>query len=197
MKALLVLAVLVLLAGCGDEEEAPSAAPPSDPVVRELRQGGLTLVIRHAKADNEIAKQEKLGDCTLQRNLTVAGQDQAREIGRQVRRLKVPIGEVLASPLCRAHDTAQLAFGRVTDEEDLLSPGVTGTQADDERRAGALRALVEAPPARGENRVLVTHTGNIGAALGEETVAEGETLVYGSGARLVGRVPAEGWAGLR
>jgi hypothetical protein len=42
----------------------------------------------------------------------------------------------------------------------------------------------------------VTHTGNIGTALGEETVAEGETLVYGEGAELVGRIPAERWAEL-
>jgi broad specificity phosphatase PhoE len=33
-------------------------------------------------------------------------------------------------------------------------------------------------------------------AIGEETVAEGETLVYGEGAELVGRVPAEKWAEL-
>ena len=56
--------------------------------------------------------------------------------------------------------------------------------------------MVEDLPPAGENTVLVTHTGNIGNALGEETVAEGETLVYGEGAELVGRVPAEDWAGL-
>ncbi len=44
--------------------------------------------------------------------------------------------------------------------------------------------------------MLVTHTGNIGAAFGEETVQEGETLLYRPGAKLVGRVRAEEWAEL-
>jgi hypothetical protein len=59
-----------------------------------------------------------------------------------------------------------------------------------------MRAMVEDLPPAGENTVLVTHTGNIGSALGEETVAEGEVLVYGEGAELIGRIPAEKWADL-
>ena len=45
-------------------------------------------------------------------------------------------------------------------------------------------------------RLLVTHTGNIGSALGEETVAEGEVLVYSEDLELIGRVPVEKWAEL-
>jgi hypothetical protein len=44
--------------------------------------------------------------------------------------------------------------------------------------------------------LLVTHTGNIGSAFGEETVQEGETLVFGPGAKLLGTVKAEEWAEL-
>jgi phosphohistidine phosphatase SixA len=190
----LTLAALALVAGCGGDE--PSAAPPTDPLVRELREGGHVLVIRHATADAEIDRQELLRSCLLQRNLTEAGREQARAIGKGVETLRIPIGDVRSSPMCRTRDTARLAFGRATLDRDLLSPGVIGTAADDERRARAMRAMVEDLPPVGENTVLVTHTGNIGTALGEETVAEGETLVYGEGAELVGRVPAERWAEL-
>ena len=192
---LLLLAVLALVAGCGDDE--PAAPPPSDPLVRELREGGHVLVIRHATADAEINRRELLRSCVLQRNLTGRGRAQARELGEAIRALRIPIGEVRSSPLCRTRDTARLAFGRATLDRDLVSPGVIGTETDDERRARALRAMVEDLPPAGENTVLVTHTGNIGAALGEATVAEGELLVYGEGAELVGRVPPELWQELR
>ena len=36
----------------------------------------------------------------------------------------------------------------------------------------------------------------VAAALGEEKIAEGETLVYGEGAELIGRVPVDEWADL-
>ena len=185
---------LALVAGCGDDESAPAST--ENPLVGKLRDGGLTLVIRHATADAEIAKQEKLSSCELQRNLTEAGKEQARAIGEGVKALEVPIGDVRSSPMCRTHDTAELAFGRVTDDPDLVSPGVIGTAADDKRRGAALRAMAMSPRDGEKNTVLVTHTGNIGTAFGEETVAEGETLVYDGRARLVGRVKADEWATL-
>jgi phosphohistidine phosphatase SixA len=195
MVTRVVIVALALLAGCGGDDE-PAAAPPPDAIVRALQDGGHVLVIRHATADAEINRQELLRSCLIQRNLTEAGRAQARAIGDGVRALKIPIGDVRSSPMCRTRDTARLAFGRATLDRDLVSPGVIGTEADDERRAEDLRAMVADLPPAGENTVLVTHTGNIGAALGEETVAEGETLVYGEGGRLVGRVPAEKWAEL-
>jgi phosphohistidine phosphatase SixA len=192
--ARVLIASLLLLAGCGGDEAQPSATP--EPIVAALQKGGLTLVVRHAISDANINRRELLRSCAFQRNLTEAGRDQAAAIGRAIRTLRIPIGDVRASPLCRARDTARLAFGRVTVDRDLVSPGVIGTQAADERRAERLRALAERPPAAGKNTVLVTHTGNIGAAFGEETVQEGEMLVYDPGAHLVGRVRAEEWAHL-
>ena len=196
-RALLLLLALAFVAGCGgDDEGSSSSSSTENPLARQIRAGGLTLVIRHATADNEINKQEKLSSCAFQRNLTEAGKEQAKAIGAGVKALNIPIIEVKSSPMCRTFDTAKIAFGEVSEEEDLVSPGVTGTEADDKRRTAALRAMVEKAPAEGENRVLVTHTGNIGSALGEETVAEGETLVYAEGAKLVGRVTAVEWTAL-
>jgi phosphohistidine phosphatase SixA len=180
------LLVLIALAGCGGGDEPPR-------LVAELREGGLTLVMRHATTESAIDRQERLGSCALQRNLTDAGRAQARAIGEALRSLDVPIGDVRASPMCRTRETAELAFGRARIDRSLVTPGVIGTVAGDDRRAERLRALVREPVAPGANRVLVTHTGNIGA-LGQ-SVAEGELLLYDRG-RLAGRIKPEEWPDL-
>jgi broad specificity phosphatase PhoE len=161
--------------------------------VEDLRDGGHVLVFRHARTDTRTELQESLDSCARQRNLTRAGRAQARRIGADLRALGIPIGEVLASPMCRTRETAELAFGEAELSRDLLSLGVDGTAADDEERITALEEAVAARPAEG-NTVLVTHTGNIGNALGE-SVDEGEALVYTRG-RLVRTVRPEEWSAL-
>ncbi|MGH2944836.1 MAG: histidine phosphatase family protein [Solirubrobacteraceae bacterium] len=168
--------VLIVLAGCGSD------AQPA--IVQELRDGGLVLVMRHAATESATPPSESLRSCDRQRNLSAAGREQARAIGEAMRALDVPIGDVRSSPMCRARDTARLAFGRVEIDRDLVSPGVIGTIEADDRRAAALREMVHTAPPDGTNTVLVTHTGNIGAAF-EESVDEGELLAYDRG-RLVG-----------
>ncbi len=197
MRALLLVAALLLLSGCGAGDGGPATTAAPDPLVGALRAGGLTLVMRHAATDATVVNgRERIGSCARQRNLSGAGREQARAIGRAVRALRIPIGEVRASPLCRTRETAELAFGRVTLDRGLVTPGVLGTEADDRRRGRALRRRVERGPGTRTDAVLVTHTGTIGEAFGVVTVEEGEALVFAPGARLVGRIPAERWARL-
>src|SRR5262245_18181258 len=123
------LAVLVALAGCGEEEPAAPATPP---IMRELREGRLVLVLRHAATETRIDDmEESLRSCDLQRNLSEVGRKEAREIGAAIRRLEIPIGDVRASPMCRTFETAELAFGRAQRDLDLVTGGVTGTERDD------------------------------------------------------------------
>jgi broad specificity phosphatase PhoE len=150
------------------------------------------IVLRHAKTDARIEMQESLDSCARQRNLTREGRAQARRIGADVRALEIPVGAVRASPMCRTRETAELAFGETELTRDLLSLGVDGTAEDDAQRVRALEEAVAETPE--ENTVLVTHTGNIGNALGE-SVVEGEALVYARG-RLVRTVTAEEWSAL-
>jgi len=192
------LAALGLLAGCGDEPPpAPARVPP---LVDALRGGGLVLAIRHTATEATTDRQESLRSCGAQRNLTEAGRRQARELGEGLRALRVPIGDVRASPFCRTQETARLAFGRVRVDDDLTSLGARGGVEDDDRRVRALRRLLGVRRHTGGNRVLVVHTANLGEAAGISLV-EGETAVYRPLGRarfvLVGRVRAEGWARLR
>jgi phosphohistidine phosphatase SixA len=180
LKPLAALA-LAVLAGCGGGGEPP--------LVDDMREGGLVLVMRHAKTESTTPPNESLRSCDRQRNLSAEGREQARAIGEAMRELEIPIGEVRSSPMCRTRDTARLAFGRVEIDRDLLTPGVIGTIEDDDRRIAALRQMVRDAPPEGTNTVLVTHTGNIGGAL-EESVEEGEILAYDRG-RLLGTVTSE------
>jgi hypothetical protein len=99
------------------------------------------------------------------------------------------VAEVRASPLCRAKETADLAFGDSTVDRVLVSPGVTGTIEDDDRRIARLKRMTSAPP--GEVTVLVTHTGNIGGAF-DQSVEEGDALVFRDG-HLLGVVRPSDW----
>jgi broad specificity phosphatase PhoE len=190
----LALLGALALVGCGDD-----ARPTSDArLIEALQRGGLVLVLRHTATDTRAGEREFMRSCSLQRNLSQLGRRQARDIGDAMEALGVPIGDVHASPMCRARDTARLAFRRVTLDRDLVSPGVTGTVADDERRARALRRMAQTPPAGRTDTVLVTHTGNIGGAFGL-SVQEGELLVFRPRPAavkpvLVARVRADEWA---
>jgi phosphohistidine phosphatase SixA len=186
LRALLCLLALAAVVGCGDDDSASSAKDAA--LAKALKQGGVVLVMRHAKTENTTDRVETIGDCTTQRNLSEEGREQARQIGRDIKALGVPVDKVLASPLCRAKDTADLAFGHSTPLMALLSAGEEATPAD-ERRIRKLRAMTSAPA--GSATVLVTHTGNIGGAF-DLSVEEGEIVVVRDG-KVLGTVKPDDW----
>jgi len=199
---LLSLLAVLVLGACGREEVPPpldAAGGDAAALVEELRSGGHVLVIRHTTTETATDQVERVGDCGRQRTLNAQGRREARELGAALRTLRIPVGVVRMSPLCRTRETAELAFGpRAQEDVDLVSPGVLGDLADDEERAERLRELAAAPPPPATNTVLVTHTGNIGDAFGL-SVLEGEAVVFhpeAGGARdpePVGQVRLEEW----
>ena len=59
--------------------------------------------------------------CETQRNLNDSGRAQAAEIGREFRRLRIPVGAVRSSQFCRCRETAQIAFGRYEVAAEVLN----------------------------------------------------------------------------
>lgn len=174
--ALIAAAVCAVVAGCGGDEkpDEPVRAAPASAAVEALRDSGHILVLRHAATDTGADMTDDLSDCSRQRNLSVAGREQARAIGRAVLRSSIPVGEVLASPFCRTLDTARLAFGRADASRRLLSPEFFADRRRFRRRG--LPHLLRQPPQAGRNTVLVSHGTAIEAATGIEP-EEGDAVV--------------------
>lgn len=170
----LLLLGLLLLTGCGGLS-APSPEGPltGNALVEALQDGGLVVYLRHAITDGDAPDGLPTDDCSRQRGLTAEGRQQARDIGAALRRLEVPVGEVLASPYCRTVDTAELAFGRVRPDDALL-PIPRGADGE-ERSEARLRALLSAEPEEG-NTVLVGHVTNLRLAV-DATPEEGGAVV--------------------
>lgn len=135
-----------------------------------LRPGGLNLYLRHAITDRSQADTGRLEDRSGQRNLSPAGIRQARALGEGFRRHGIPVAEVLSSPVFRARDTAELAFGAARVERDLVADDYTPGDAAADARAVSRRL---AEPVAGGNRVMVGHIVPLGLILGRP-LAQGE-----------------------
>ena len=181
-------------------QPAPSAATPTPlagrVLVDALRRGGYVIYLRHTSTDfgqNDEAM-TTFDDCTKQRNLTDAGRAEARTIGAAIAKLRIPIGDVLASPFCRTLETARLIFGRATP-----TPAVRGGPAatEDPDRYQELRTLLSTPVSGGTNVAIVSHGNPFRAVAGTPYLAEGEAAVIeplrAKGFRIVARVTKDGW----
>ena len=172
-------------------------------LVKSLQAGGHVIVMRHASSPREVPDKPNPDNVPPERQLDEKGRSTATAMGDALRRLKIPIGEVMTSPTYRARETARLA--RLPNPRPATESG-EGPQSMQGAVAPAqtewLRQKVK-EFRRGTNTMLVTHVPNITAAFPDETPAavEGEAFVFGpdgnGGARLVGRIKIEQWPELQ
>jgi phosphohistidine phosphatase SixA len=193
--AVLALLLVGLLVPCWAGAQRPLAGPE---LLDALRRGGFVIFFRHGAAETSEQRvtldglPPALRDChAAQRPLTTRGVTEMRAVGAAFLALGVPVGQVLASPACRAIETAWYAFGRVDGlESDLMQmPGAPAT----------VRRLLMTPPKPGTNTVIVGHISNA-LAVARLSPEEGEALIFvsesGGEARLVARVLVDGWGSL-
>ena len=178
-------------------------SPPGADLVAALRRGGHVIVMRHARSPQQPPDEQNANPDNVQRErqLDAAGRASAAAFGDALRRLKIPVGDVLTSPTYRARETvryAQLPDARSYEE---LGDGGQSMKTATDTQGGWLREKVNALP-RGTNTIIVTHMPNIGRAFPDlANVTDGEALVFGAdgkgGARLVGRIPIDQWPTFR
>ncbi len=177
---------ILLLAAC----LAP-AARADDAVWAKLKAGGNVLLISHASTEAGPGDPPgfKPGDCSTQRNLSEAGREEARRLGRLLKWRAVAVSEVRASQWCRTLETAELAFGFPPAPWEALDSlhKEPDREAERTRAVTALIATVRPP----QNVALVTHEANIRALTGLSPREAEIVVVRGAGGRaeLVGRIP--------
>ncbi len=171
-------------------------AQPDAALLVELRRGGYVLYIRHTSTDfgQNDAKMTGYEDCANQRNLTDKGRQEARAVGEHIKRLKIPVGRVLASPYCRTMETARLAFGKAQPMQEARGGP---SRTDDPKRYDGLRKLLASQPPPGTNTVISSHGNPFHAVAGPPYLAEGEIAVVrsqgDSAFAVVGRIRLQDW----
>ena len=172
-------------------------------LVSALQRGGHVIVMRHASSPRQPPDERTANadNVERERQLDAAGRASATAMGEALRRLKVPVGEVLTSPTYRARETARYAQLANAKPFEELGDGGQSMQTAAEKQGLWLREKVKQFP-RGTNTMLVTHMPNIARAFPDASdVADGEALVFGpdgkGGGRLIGRIPIDQWPSLR
>ena len=172
-----------------------SAELRREELMAALRAGGYTVVLRHARTDRSF--KEEMGyvpkERSAQRNLTDDGIRDAALMGVVFRKHRIAFAEILASPMYRTVETAELAAGPPATTMVLRTFPSTAEQA----------ALVATPPRPGTNRLIVTHhfvieTHVPGIRPGD--IAESEAVVVrhlsDGKVQLVGRILLDDWRAL-
>jgi phosphohistidine phosphatase SixA len=101
----------------------------------------------------------------------------ARRIGVFIRAAKLPVGDIFASPLCRAKESAQAAFSRYVVDNNLM---YTANMTDAEKApvVAGTRKLLSLPVAAGSNRMLVAHAPNLMDLMGYFPKPEGTLVIF-------------------
>ncbi len=166
-------------------------------LIRALREGGYALYFRHGVRDTsvrEINGKIVMTDCGTQIPLSSVGRAQSLSIGVAMRKLGIPIGDVIASPLCRTMDTARLIAGHVRADHAVL--GNDPEQAQGLQDFARLFRILGTPPDRGTNRLIVGHRFAYEAMGRGPTLLEGEAAIFravSGRAEWIARIRAEDW----
>ncbi|TAE30976.1 MAG: hypothetical protein EAZ92_03895 [Candidatus Kapaibacterium sp.] len=139
-----------------------------------LRQGGYVIIFRHSTAPfgtfpNGSSDPVPFGsvesqwwkscDVNSARQLDIVGRTEAANIGRAIRRLRIPISSLTVSEFCRCYETGVLMN---TGLNMVISTALTFTVYTNDQRLPELRTRVNALPPAGTNTLLVTHGHTVG-----------------------------------
>ncbi|MFJ7667177.1 histidine phosphatase family protein [Lysinibacillus sp. NPDC097195] len=171
-----------------------------------LRAGGFILYVRHGEATvGEDQPYFNFQYCYTQRNLSDYGRREAVYYGQMLHYLQIPIySPIIASPLCRTIETAQLAFPTMYIQIDPLwfeinNLGGQLSTAEQQQILKNVQAQLEKKPPFGTNQVIIAHSFPQGVGLGE--IPNMGTVIVkpkgvGNGYEVVQQLSLSDWASL-
>ncbi|HTA46184.1 MAG TPA: histidine phosphatase family protein [Bryobacteraceae bacterium] len=191
-----VVALCSVFAGIG--LQAQTLSGPA--LVKALHQGGYVVLMRHASSPREKPdfRSADPGNLNGERQLDDLGKLNAEALGKALKHLKVPIGEVFTSPTYRAIQTARLANLSSPRPQAELGENGPNMQAATEAQAAWLQKKVTEFPS-GTNTILITHLPNITKAFPQlaPPPEDGEAIIFGpdgkGGATVVARIKIDEW----
>ncbi|MGP0072585.1 MAG: histidine phosphatase family protein [Bryobacteraceae bacterium] len=199
MKSLAWVTAVLMVTGTAQAQTLSREA-----LVKALRQGGYVIVMRHASSPREAPDQQTANadNVNRERQLDEAGRASAIAMGKALRELHIPIGEVFTSPTYRALETVRLAQFPNPRTVPELGDGGQSMQGATEAQAGWLQKKVTELPGHA-NTIVVTHFPNMSRAFPQWTsgLMDGEALIFGSdgkgGSTLIARIKIDEWPRMR
>ncbi len=169
-------------------------------LIDKIHKGGYVLYLRHGYTDNTRADQfpnVDLNDCNTQRLLNDQGRALMRDVGKALRKAKIPLGEVIVSPMCRTRESATLAVGEKFETAEALMYSANMTSEEKRPRLEALKKLLTDPIPAGTNRLLLAHAPNLADLIGFFVKPEGTVVVFAQhgpdGYEYVASIPPSLW----
>lgn len=185
MSAIRHLLLSLLLAS--NLVQAQTTAPPfvekeaTREQVYKLRDGGFVIYMRHGKTDNSRPDQLEvdLNDCNTQRLLNDEGRKMASEVGKALKTVNIPIGDIFVSPMCRTKESAQLIFsGRNFSIVKELFSSTNQTSEQKKPVIAATRRLLSEPVQAGTNRFILAHAPNLADTMGYFPKVEATVVIF-------------------
>lgn len=180
-----LLSCLLLLstAGAADIPAKPTFVekPITPELLKEIRKGGFVLYMRHGNTDNsrpDRVPSVDLDDCSTQRPLSDEGRELMKQVGKAIREARIPLGQILVSPMCRTLESAQLAIGDKFQVIEPLMYSANMTSEEKKPRIEALKTLLAAPVPKGTNTLMIAHAPNLHDLIGFFVKPEGTVVVF-------------------
>jgi|TARA_Y100000389_G_scaffold50828_1_gene46532 phosphohistidine phosphatase SixA len=156
-------------------------------LVRQLKEGGKVIFIRHAYAPGGGDPENfDINYCNTQRNLSDSGIVQAKEIGNYFKNKNIPIHKVISSEWCRCKETAFLAFKNFETKYFLNSFFSPKFSKNKNQQMKALKKYIKEWQNE-KNLILVTHYVVISEALGY-TSSSGEIVISDKNLKKIGSI---------
>lgn len=170
-----------------------------DALVKALKEGGYVIVMRHASSPRELPDKAIANpdNTKPERQLDSRGRASSTAFGQALRRLEIPIGEVLSSPTYRALETAKFAeLSHAVPTPELGDNGQSMSGVSTTQIAWLQERVKQTP--KETNTLLITHQPNIVGAFPHfgQAIEDGEALIFGPDATLAAQIKIGEWPGL-